>query len=145
MEVFSGKCRKHPSSNRQPGICSLCLRDRLQQLADAYNHNTTLFHNYNYTDGADRRLSSSTSTSSSPPANKKKHVRHASSSDAVRSISYVVGEGGELKKSRSIATTMMSSNKRGGSIWKKLLRVRGMDQVQVVLGKSRTVKDRFDV
>ncbi|CAM8996124.1 unnamed protein product [Rhodiola kirilowii] len=143
MEIFSGKCRKHPINNQQPGICSACLRDRLLQLADAYNHNTTL-----HTKSTDRdRYSSfsSTSTSSSPiyfsnfttKSSDRPHAKHArNASDVVKSISYVVTGRGELKKSRSIAGEVRDKRR---SFWKKLLMIKDT----TAFGKSRTLRDRF--
>uniref|UniRef100_A0A7N0T6B7 Uncharacterized protein n=1 Tax=Kalanchoe fedtschenkoi TaxID=63787 RepID=A0A7N0T6B7_KALFE len=146
--MLSNKCRKHPASTHHPGVCSACLRDRLVQLADAYNaatdlHSRSSLAAYRY----DSFSLSSASTSNSPvydDLRRAKHVRNASDA-AVESLSYAIsGVGGALKRSRSIATAAVV--KRKGSFWKKLLRMRekrGSNGV-FLLRKSRTLRDRFD-
>nr|XP_004490386.1 uncharacterized protein LOC101507869 [Cicer arietinum] len=38
-----GRCKKHPKHNQSPGVCSLCLREKLSQLSSFSSNNTTFF------------------------------------------------------------------------------------------------------
>uniref|UniRef100_A0A7N0TSK3 Uncharacterized protein n=1 Tax=Kalanchoe fedtschenkoi TaxID=63787 RepID=A0A7N0TSK3_KALFE len=121
--MFSNKCRKHPASPQQPGICPACLRDRLVQLADAYNANTTALHSGSVD------YDSVSVSSASPEWHDRRRARHVrnASDVGVKVISYAIGDGGELKKSRSVATAAVARDGgwRGkGSFWKKVLKIR---------------------
>lgn len=119
-------CKKHPKHRQSPGVCSICLNEKLSQLSNS--------------DSSSRSRSSSSSLSS--------YVSSLSSSNASSCASPVVDYRRRLdernsvrvfKKSRSMAL-VSSSNKFGivkGGFWSKLLPRKNRG-----LMHSRTTRER---
>ncbi|XP_009787285.1 uncharacterized protein LOC107774624 [Nicotiana tabacum] len=116
-------CKKHPNHKQQPGVCSSCLREKLNKLSTS---TTTIM-----------PLSlSSSSTSSSNFDSPRGGGHRRITSDVVGPFSFVsiigagAGAGGGLKKSRSIAFVARSGCRSGGlngqkkkeGFWSKLIR-----------------------
>ncbi|XP_016509004.1 uncharacterized protein LOC107826524 [Nicotiana tabacum] len=123
-------CKKHPNHKQQPGVCSSCLRERLNKLSTS---TTTIM-------PLSLALSStSSSTFDSPRSGGHRRI----TSDVVGSFSFVsiigagAGAGGGLKKSRSIAFVARSGGlngqKKKEGFWSKLIRSRGKRSNRVLV------------
>ncbi|OIT19570.1 PREDICTED: uncharacterized protein LOC109221283 [Nicotiana attenuata] len=125
-------CKKHPNHKPQPGVCSSCLREKLNKLSTS---TTTIM-----------PLSlASSSTCSSTFDSPRRGGHRRITSDVVGPFSFVsissVGAGGALKKSRSIAFVARSVCRSGGlngqkkkeGFWSKLIRSTGKRSNRVLV------------
>lgn len=138
-------CNKHPDHRQQPGVCSCCLREKLNHLSlfsdPSRNKIRTLV--------AVSSLSNSASSGSMSPVRQRHHShrRHASTGG---SLGFIITNTGGLKKSRSIAFIATNSlaehddskhHGKGGGFWKKLMRSTGKGTKKVLM-HSRTVRQK---
>ncbi|KAL5558924.1 hypothetical protein UlMin_035135 [Ulmus minor] len=133
-----GRCKKHPKHRQAPGVCSLCLRERLSHLKRASNSS----YRTSTTAG-----SSGSSTSSSLSS-------YYSSSSGSSCSSPVHDSNIVLKKSRSVAFPMRtrgscrgkeddSSEKKNSGFWSKLLYPKSKRKKEdEIFTHSRTVRER---
>ncbi|OIT19571.1 hypothetical protein A4A49_64622, partial [Nicotiana attenuata] len=128
-------CKKHPDHKQQPGVCSCCLRERLNKLSASTatiavisSSTSSLF------------SSTSSSTCDSPRGGGHRRI----TSDVVGPFSFVsiigagAGTGGGLRKSRSIAFVarsggFMNGQKKKEGFWSKLIRSTGKKTKRVLV------------
>ncbi|CAI9266478.1 unnamed protein product [Lactuca saligna] len=145
----AGSCNKHPKHRQSPGICSLCLRERLSKISGPSS-------------GAVINVSSSSSSSSISSVSSA-YSSHASSYTASpmqsyrnrRQIGNLEGNGylhflrkntnGLLKKSRSVAfvsdqTNVMQDHEKKVGFWSKLM---GTKRNSSRMMHSRTLRETF--
>ncbi|GFZ10234.1 hypothetical protein Acr_21g0008330 [Actinidia rufa] len=118
------RCKKHPKHLQSPGVCSVCLRERLSQLSAGSRTNTTLVIK------ASSSTSSSLSSLSSSGEVSPVHHRFSKS----RSLAFVMGTRGEDRE-----------GKKKGGFWSKLLRPRSKKMDGGLGGSifhSRTMRER---
>ncbi|XP_062099986.1 uncharacterized protein LOC133805850 [Humulus lupulus] len=114
-------CKRHPTANRTPGVCSDCLRERLSQLSDSFNRRTTTFgptaDGYPFFSSSSTAFTSHYSSGGASPARGTKHHRNASEMMGSIALFFSVGGGGGgLKKSRSIAFIPKRSSSTAGGL-----------------------------
>lgn len=142
-------CKKHPKHQQSPGVCSLCLRERLSKISAPSS-------------GAVINVSSSSSSSSISSVSSA-YSSHASSYTASpmqsyrnrRQIGNLEGNGylhflrnntnGFLKKSRSVAfvsdqTNVMQDHEKKVGFWSKLM---GTKRSSSRMMHSRTLRETF--
>ncbi|KAL8133963.1 hypothetical protein AgCh_009148 [Apium graveolens] len=136
-------CNKHPDHRQQPGVCSCCLREKLNHLSlfsdPSRNKIRTLV----------AVSSLSASSGSMSPVHQNHHHRHRRHASTGGSLGFIITNTGGLKKSRSIAFIASNPleeheerrhNSKGG-FWKKLIRSTGKGTKKVLL-HSRTVRQK---
>lgn len=141
-------CRKHPKHRQSPGVCSICLRERLSQLSTSSRSASTTVASASSSSSLSSyssHYSSSEASSCSSPMQ-----RYRFDSDAKGSFSFLLSGKNMLTKSRSVAfvTRMRTGdanqrNKKSG-FWSKLLRPRAK-RTEEVLVYSRTVRERVGI
>ncbi|GMN33888.1 hypothetical protein TIFTF001_004392 [Ficus carica] len=107
-------CKKHPTLNKTPGVCSSCLRERLFQLADSSNKRkttTTIRLGTGYRNDNNSFSASDFPSSDGGASPVRRHLRNASEAMA----NFLFSGGGGLRKSRSIAVVPRSASLRFGS------------------------------
>ncbi|WVY92282.1 hypothetical protein V8G54_037796, partial [Vigna mungo] len=95
----NGHCKKHPKHNQSPGVCSLCLREKLAQLS-SYNSRPT-----------PSSIASSTSSSSLSSYSSSYYSSASSSSSA--SPMHCFCFAGEAKSSSSSLSVFLLSGNHG--------------------------------
>ncbi|XP_057440201.1 uncharacterized protein LOC130732101 [Lotus japonicus] len=125
---LNGCCKKHPKHRQAPGVCSLCLKDKLYQLSSPASSSSHQRAAHSDSSCSSSLSSSSSSSSVSSCASPHRPMHH----HAPVSIFLFSGkQGGGLVKSRSMAvfpTTRLretrmeekKSDKKNG-FWFKLL------------------------
>lgn len=132
------KCRKHPKHRQSPGVCSICLREKLSNLSSNSSRCT-----------ATTITSSSSSSSLSPYSSSGSSYVSPMHGHAKRPLSFLMSSSKNvLTKSRSMAVWPrmkeregMDGKKRGG-FWSKLIGSRSKRRTDEVLMHSRTVNER---
>ncbi|PRQ21719.1 hypothetical protein RchiOBHm_Chr7g0242321 [Rosa chinensis] len=158
----SGVCKKHPKHQQPPGVCSICLKEKLTKLSNSSGSSRRTSKTMgSATPSTTSSLSSyysstDASSCSSPPAEARNfrfadHEREKGSSVA----NWLLGEGGEsdyvLKKSRSLAnyfprrqrsTKETGEEKKSRRFWSRLLRpISKRKEDTATLVHSRTVRE----
>nr|XP_011464607.1 PREDICTED: uncharacterized protein LOC105351563 [Fragaria vesca subsp. vesca] len=158
-----GVCKKHPKHEQSPGVCSVCLKEKLTKLSNSSRRiSPTMGSGTPSTTSSISSYYSSTDSSScsSPPAEQQArnnyrfadHEKEKGSSVA----NWLLGEGGDqstyvLKKSRSLAnyfprrqrsTKETVEEKKGRRFWARLLRpISKRKEDTATLVHSRTVRE----
>ena len=146
------KCKKHPKHQQSPGVCSLCLKERLTQLSNSSssrkNSTTTGSSCCSSTSSSlsSYYSSSSASSCSSPTMHRYRFEKEAGKS---ASISFLLNGKNVLTKSRSLAfIPRMKSGvdndndkKKKGGFWSNLLRPRSKRKEETNLTHSRTMRE----
>lgn len=140
------RCKKHPKHQQSPGVCSLCLRERLCQLStNSWSRATstaTRSPDCSSSSSLSSYYSSSYSSSSSTPLASYRYATQVSANNV-------------LKKSRSLAFVPRMfrlrdggvngdekmKNKKGGFWSKLLLRPRSKRLEETAFVHSRTVRE----
>ncbi|XP_059636324.1 uncharacterized protein LOC132278532 [Cornus florida] len=144
------RCKKHPKHRQSPGVCSVCLKERLSQLSTSSSSRTTttLVASSCSSSSSLSSLSSQYSSSESSPVH---HHRYYSGSEAKGSFSLLMRSSKNvLTKSRSVA--FVTRNMRGeakdgkkkGGFWSKLIRPRTKRMDDDLL-HSRTVRENMTI
>lgn len=135
-------CKKHPDHRQQPGVCSICLREKLSHLSNLSPSPSQMIRTIVAVSSLSANSSYTSSTSITPPIHQR-HRRHASTGG---SLGFIISRtAGGLKKSRSIAFIATSEEEdekhtKKGGFWKKLIRSTGKGTRKVFM-HSRTVKE----
>lgn len=99
-----GRCKKHPKHRQTPGVCSLCLKERLCQLsATSRSHaaSTTTRSSCSTSSSLSSYYSSSSASSCSSPS--LSYSYPFVTQEKTGSMSFVMGANNVLQKSRSLA------------------------------------------
>ncbi|XP_050376547.1 uncharacterized protein LOC126793957 [Argentina anserina] len=158
-------CKKHPKHEQSPGVCSICLKEKLAKLSNSSGSSrrtsTTMGSGTPSTTSSLSSYYSSTysSSCSSPPAERQaRNYRFADREKEKGSsvANWLLGEGGDqndyvLKKSRSLATYFPRrqksirqnvEEKKGRRFWSRLLRpISKRKEDTPTLVHSRTVRE----
>lgn len=130
-----GRCKKHPKHRQSPGVCSLCLKERLSQLSAASSFRATSAAtrpSCSTSSSLSSYYSSSSASSCSSPALLSYSYRfgRGDGTEGSRSgpMSFVKSANNVLNKSRSLAFVPRSRRRDGGEnkkkasgFWSKLL------------------------
>ncbi|KAG5063937.1 hypothetical protein JHK85_005120 [Glycine max] len=96
----NGYCKKHPKHHQSPGVCSLCLREKLSQLSSSFNSR--------------RRISSICSSSSSSMSSSYYSSASASScASPMQCFCFTTTEGKITSSSNSVSIFLLSSGNNG--------------------------------
>lgn len=91
-------CKKHPSINKSPGVCSNCLEERLSQL-NSYSSNNKISYAF-----SSSPYSSSTSSSNYVSSANRLRQHRRNASEALGPSSFIFNSSSSgLEKSKSIA------------------------------------------
>ncbi|KAB1219972.1 hypothetical protein CJ030_MR3G020083 [Morella rubra] len=138
------KCKKHPKHRQSPGVCSLCLAERLSQLSTSSSRRTASATTAR--SSSPSSLSSYYSSSSASSCSSPVHRSHFSKEAGKSSISFFLNGKNALTKSRSLAFGPRmkngddnDKNKKGGFL-SKWLRPR-TKRMEESLMHSRTVRE----
>ncbi|XP_047151114.1 uncharacterized protein LOC124823033 [Vigna umbellata] len=99
----NGHCKKHPKHNQSPGVCSLCLREKLAQLS-SYNARPT---------PSSIAIASSASSSSSSLSSYSSSYYSSASSSSNASPMHCFCFAGEAKSSSSSLSIFLLSGNHG--------------------------------
>ncbi|XXG86464.1 hypothetical protein AAC387_Pa11g1356 [Persea americana] len=130
---MEGRCKKHPKHRQSPGVCSLCLRERLSQLSSSSSSSSNTKFSVSCSSSHSSLSSLSRSGSSSPPyfssvlasATKGLFGRSRSMSVFARH-----GEG-----------VVVEDKKKKGQFWSKLLRPGHRRRKEEDFLHSKTMKE----
>ncbi|KAF3975980.1 hypothetical protein CMV_000809 [Castanea mollissima] len=120
------KCKKHPKHNQAPGVCALCLGERLSQLSTGSSCRTSTTTGSSCCSSSLSSVSSYYSSSSASSCSSPAMLRSSTSISFLFSGKYV------LTKSRSLAIVPRmksrvdndNDKKKKGGFWSNLLRPR---------------------
>ncbi|KAL5074916.1 hypothetical protein RYX36_013900 [Vicia faba] len=101
FNVNGGRCKKHPKHVQSPGVCSLCLKDKLDQLSSSSSSSTSQNTNSASCSSSSSSLSSYYSSSSGSSCSSPMHDRSSFST-----ILLFNKHGGGLVKSKSMAAVV---------------------------------------
>lgn len=149
------KCKKHPKHKQSPGVCSLCLREKLSQLpstSSSSSRNALDSCCYSSSSSLSSYYSSSEASSCSSPTYNKYRVTTATDHQGKHSLSTVLFGGRKnnvLTKSRSLMAFVPrvgnqegeSNKKKKNGLFSKLLRPRNKKNVDQGLVHSRTIRE----
>ncbi|KAL6962761.1 hypothetical protein U1Q18_037718 [Sarracenia purpurea var. burkii] len=146
----AARCKKHPKHQQQPGVCSVCLSERLSQLSSTSSSSRTTMAAFSPSSSSLSFLSSRCSSSELSPV----HRRFRLGSEAKASMSFLRGGKNVLAKSRSMVFFSRAqegegrdgNGKKKRGFWSKLfLRPRSKKNTDgglVALVHSRTMRER---
>ncbi|CAK9163574.1 unnamed protein product [Ilex paraguariensis] len=137
------KCKKHPNHQQSPGVCSMCLREKLSRLPGTST--TTTYAVAAASSSSLSSLSSSNSYSYTSPVHRNGRV----DLEAKGSVNFLKSGKNLLAKSRSMAfvprrrevETIMDHGKKKKGFWSKLIRP-GKKRMDKGLRNSRTMIER---
>ncbi|KAF5468131.1 hypothetical protein F2P56_012308 [Juglans regia] len=147
------KCKKHPKHQQSPGVCSLCLSERLSQISSSssYGSRRSTSAAAMAASSSPSSLSSYYSSSSASSCSSPVHrYEHFTKEGKISSVSFLLNGKDVLLKSRSVAffPRMKSgqdhndTKKKGGAgFWSKLIRPRTKRMEAETLMHSRTVRE----
>lgn len=141
-----GKCKKHPKHKQSPGVCSVCLSEKLSQLPTSAS--TSRSTSTNAMDCSSSSSSPSYSSSSSCSYSSPTHRYQYSTQGKGSLPSFFNGRSTFLSKSRSMALVSVRGNKdshekKKGGLWSKFLRRPRDKKVEEGLAHSRTMRERI--
>lgn len=147
------KCKKHPKHQQSPGVCSICLTEKLSQLSSRRNSETTAGSSCCSSSGSSLSScysSSSASSSCSSPLRRFRFTKEGKTS----SLSFLLNGKSVLTKSRSLAFVARMKNgdddnddddykkkKKKVGFWSKLLHPRSSKRMGETLMHSRTMRE----
>ncbi|CAI9116240.1 OLC1v1017336C1 [Oldenlandia corymbosa var. corymbosa] len=128
-------CKKHPKHQQSPGVCSVCLNEKLKKLSNSSSRRATAAddHQSSCSSSSLSSLSSSSHYSASASSNSSPlHHRHYRLDSEGRGFSMTLFKSGKnvLTKSRSVAFITrrretagreIDHEKKKGGFWSKLL------------------------
>ncbi|CDP01106.1 unnamed protein product [Coffea canephora] len=149
----NGMCNKHPKHQQSPGVCSICLTEKLSQLSSSSSRSNTTAttvdsscSSSSLSSLSSSHYSASASSCSSPVHSH--HYRMTSDGRGLSSLSFFRSGRNVLTKSRSVAfitrrrdageVIAMDHGKKKSGFWSKLLRPRSK-RTDEGLVHSRTV------
>lgn len=148
-----GRCKRHPKHRQSPGVCSLCLREKLSQLNKMNpSSRRTSTTTGSYGSSTTSSLSSYYSSESESECESPMHYcRSSYRTEGKGSMSFLLSGNNVnvLKKSRSLAFVSRKEvrnserERRGGGFWSKLIHPRKTDHDrETKFMHSRTVRER---
>ncbi|KAH7567716.1 hypothetical protein ACOSP7_010189 [Xanthoceras sorbifolium] len=145
------RCKKHPKHRQSPGVCSLCLREKLSQLSTSNSRTTNISARTgsSCSSSPSSYYSSSSVSSCSSPMH---GYRFTTSDQGKISLSLLLfgAKNNVLTKSRSLAFVPTNRGKEGdddkklkkvGFFSKLLLRPRTNKKIEEGLVHSRTMRE----
>uniref|UniRef100_A0A5B7BPZ2 Uncharacterized protein n=1 Tax=Davidia involucrata TaxID=16924 RepID=A0A5B7BPZ2_DAVIN len=143
-----GRCKKHPKHQQSPGVCSICLRERLSQVSSTSSRSTTTTM---ATSCSSSSSSSSLSSHYSPSDLSPVHQYRYRIASEARGSSMSISFLNVLTKSRSMAFVSgrmrqeeAKDGKKKAGFWSKLLRHRSK-RIDEGLAHSRTMRERVTI
>ncbi|CAK7347186.1 unnamed protein product [Dovyalis caffra] len=141
-----GKCKKHPKHKQSPGVCSVCLSEKLSQLstsATTSRSTSTNTMDYSSSSSLSSYYSSSSCSSYSSPMHRFQYPTQGRGSLPV----FFNSKNIFLTRSRSLAFVPRRGNKdchekKKGGFWSKLIRLPKNKKVEEGLVHSRTMRER---
>ncbi|KAG8632905.1 hypothetical protein MANES_18G064000v8 [Manihot esculenta] len=97
-----GKCKKHPKHTQSPGVCSICLTEKLSQLSTSCSSHTTSSSTVMDSVSSSSSLSSYSSSSCSSSSSPMHRYYRYGRDQGKRSLSFLVNGKNVLTKSRSL-------------------------------------------
>ncbi|KAJ4843533.1 hypothetical protein Tsubulata_016336 [Turnera subulata] len=145
------KCKKHPKHMQSPGVCSLCLNEKLSQLSTSSSRSSNKHSSAitGLSSSSSSSLSSyscsSTCSSCASPMHRYRYTDHRGAA-----LLFSGKKNALLTKSRSLAFVprMRTTNKAGGDgnkkgrFWSNFLRPRRNKRVEEGFMFSRTMRER---
>lgn len=142
----NASCKKHPKQRQSPGVCAICLSERLSQLPNVVTSSCS-----SKVDLSSSPSSSCSDISSSDASSCSSPMRRVENLEAGKSMNMFKNVGLDvLKKSRSMVCVLQRRKEEGSSVdnngknidgkrgfWSKLLPGRGK-----ALRHSRTMRER---
>ncbi|KAJ7958974.1 putative Avr9/Cf-9 rapidly elicited protein [Quillaja saponaria] len=119
---MDGRCKKHPKHLQSPGVCSLCLRERLAQLSTPSSCSSRRPSNMTAGSSSPSSLSSyySSTSASSCASPMQRYDFEGKGSSSNKSMMFLLTNGKHaFTKSRSLAFDNRNNNK--GGFWFNLL------------------------
>ncbi|XP_061353397.1 uncharacterized protein LOC133298163 [Gastrolobium bilobum] len=166
----NGRCKKHPKHHQSPGVCSLCLMDKLSQLSASNYSRKTTTSGYSSCSSSASSLSSYYSSSSASSCASPMHpfpFSNEGKSGSSVSIFLMSSKHGGLFKSRSMAVVPRRRRRRkdgegedeGGvdnhnkksakktGFWYKLLHPKSkrMEEKRTELVRTRSLRETVNV
>ncbi|KAJ9146474.1 hypothetical protein P3X46_028733 [Hevea brasiliensis] len=144
-----GRCKKHPKHKQSPGVCSICLSEKLFQLSNSCSSRTTSSSTAMDSVSSSSSLSSYSSSSCSSSSSSPVH-RYRYGVQGKGSLSFLLSGKNVLTKSRSLvfvprtrgnkdrASDDNNKKKKGGFL-SKLLRPKNK-RIEEGLVHSRTMR-----
>ncbi|KAJ8772078.1 hypothetical protein K2173_027255 [Erythroxylum novogranatense] len=142
-----GRCKKHPKHQQTPGVCSLCLNEKLSNLLTASSRGRGTRKDYSSSSSSSLSsyYSSCSNSSYSTPIPQYRYFPNGKGS----SFSYLFGGKNALTKSRSLAFTSRmrrdkvcdDDNQKKGGFFSRLLRPRHK-RTDEGLVHSRSTRER---
>lgn len=134
----NGRCKKHPKHHQSPGVCSLCLKEKLTQLSASTSRRTTSACSSSSSSSFSSYYSSSSVSSCASPMHRFRFTNEGKSSSNSVSVFLLSGKHG-IMKSRSMAVVPRRRDREGGGVdhhlhnksanksgfWFKLLHLKG--------------------
>lgn len=115
------RCKKHSKHRQSPGVCSLCLRERLTQLSVPSSRTPSSAMSSSSSSSLSSYHSSTSASSSASPMHHFSFTTDARTASGSSMVSIVLLNGKlELIKSRSTAVGNNTRDKRSG-FWYRLL------------------------
>lgn len=150
----NGRCKKHPKHHQSPGVCSLCLREKLTQLSASTSRTTTSACSSTSSSSLSSYYSSSSASSRASPMHRFRFTKEGKGSSDSASVFMVSGKHGIIK-SRSMAVVPRSRDREGGvdhvhnksvrrsGFWFKLLHLKSkrMEDKDTKLVRSMSIRE----
>ncbi|KAF3445919.1 hypothetical protein FNV43_RR11096 [Rhamnella rubrinervis] len=150
-----GPCKKHPKHRQSPGVCSLCLKERLRQLsATSWSRATSTTTRSSCSTSSSLSSCYSLSSASSCSSPSLSYAYRFGMQGKTGSMSLVMSANNVLKKSRSLAFVPRmrrrdgggGDKKKGRGFWSNLLlrpaSNKRMEENDNTFMQSRTVRER---
>ncbi|KAJ4701383.1 Avr9/Cf-9 rapidly elicited protein 75 [Melia azedarach] len=112
------RCKKHPKHKQSPGVCSICLGEKLFQLSSTSRSNTTTTTMGSYCSSSSP-LSSYYSSSSASSCSSPLHLYRFTTEGKHSLSTLLFGSKNVLTKSRSLVFVPRMKNKEGDANGKK--------------------------
>ncbi|XP_047306616.1 uncharacterized protein LOC124910036 [Impatiens glandulifera] len=138
-------CKKHPKHKQSPGVCSICLNDKLSKISS-----TSSLRKYNTRSSCSSSLSSISSISSDASPVPYQHYNDGRFSLGGKSAVMLMKstsmafEFDHRKRDIGSDHGLMKKDKKKTGFWSKLLRARTSKSIDHGLVRSRTTRERVN-
>ncbi|XP_076898155.1 uncharacterized protein LOC143551648 [Bidens hawaiensis] len=148
LSVKSNICRKHPKHQQSPGVCLLCLQERLSKISGSSSSQRVV--NICSSSSSSSLSSVSSACSSNAPSYVASPMHNYRDGDGVHDVEGKLGYLSFLRKSRSIAfvgekiVENDGKKKKGDGFWSKLIGLKrsNMKKRSKEEGSSRLMHSR---
>lgn len=145
-------CKKHPKHRQSPGVCSLCLKERLAKLSTSSSSRVYIstMESYSSSSSLSSYYSSSEASSCASPMHRHRFTEGKNNNINISLSTFLLGSKNVLTKSRSLVVVSRTRRKEGdnddnkkkkGGFLSKLLRPRSNKKMEAGLVHSRTVRE----